>query len=33
MDPPPAIARFVRWLAMLGVADDDSDETRARKAP
>jgi class 3 adenylate cyclase len=31
MESPPAIARFVRWLAMLGVADEDSDETRARK--
>jgi hypothetical protein len=29
MDRWPVLARFVRWLALLGVSDSDSDETRA----
>lgn len=31
MDGRPVPARLVRWLATLGVADRDSDETRAQK--
>jgi adenylate cyclase len=31
MDRWPVLARFVRWLALLGVSDSDSDETRAQK--
>jgi len=31
MDRRPDLARFVQWLALLGVSDSDSDETRAQK--
>jgi hypothetical protein len=31
MDRRPVLARFVQWLAFLGVTDNDSDETRAQK--
>ena len=31
MDRRPVPARFVQWLALLGVSDRDPDETRAQK--
>jgi class 3 adenylate cyclase len=31
MDRRPPLARLVRWLALLGVSDTDSDETRGQK--
>ncbi len=31
MDRRPVLARFVQWLALLGVTDSDPDETRAQK--
>jgi adenylate cyclase len=31
MDRRPVLARFVQWLALIGVTDHDSDETRAQK--